>query len=440
MSARPPRPVPASRAARLHRLGSLTTGIAARLARDSLHSLSRGTAPDLQSLLMTPRNITRITDDLSRMRGAAMKLGQLLSMETADVLPPELAAVLARLQAGADPMPPRQLKTVLTQAWGRDWLRHFRSFDVHPIAAASIGQVHRAQTKDGRDMAIKVQYPGIKRSIDSDVANLGSLIRLTGLLPKDFGLDPYLDAARAQLHLEADYRLEARALTRYRARLGDRAGFIMPEVITEFSTDTVLSMTYLAAEPIDSLINAPQTTRDRVMTDLLALFFEELFTHGEVQTDPNFANYRWCPTSRRVVLLDFGALRSFDPDLTARLRALLTDGLAGDQGAVEAHLRRLGVLGDTSPPAFRAAVLDMARMVFAELHTPFDFATNDLFTRLRDIGQQLARDRVPPPEPPVDLLYLQRKAGGMALMATRLGARVDLPGLLAPYRSDKTPQ
>ncbi|MDV7145768.1 AarF/ABC1/UbiB kinase family protein [Tropicimonas sp. TH_r6] len=428
------RRVPSGRISRLHRLGSLTGGIAGRLALDGVRSLSRGERPELQRLLLTPANARRLAEDLSRMRGAAMKMGQLLSMEAGDVLPPELAQILARLRAGADPMPPQQLKTVLRTAWGSDWRRAFRSFDARPIAAASIGQVHRARLRDGRALAIKVQYPGIADSIDSDVANLGGLLRLSGLLPRDFDLAPYLDAARAQLREEADYAQEARAMVSYAQMLEGMAGFILPEFLPDWSTPTVLSMTYLPSRPIETLEQAPQPERDRAVQRLLALFLEELFTHRTVQTDPNFANFRYCPETDRIGLLDFGAVRQFDPDLVETIRNLLAAGMAGDLQALETRAETLGLLSAQTSAVFRQAFLEMAGMVFAELRREcFDFGSSDLLARLREAGRRLAEMERAPPAVPVDLLYLQRKAGGLFLLGTRLKAKVGIAGLLAPY-------
>ena len=171
-------------------MGTMAAGVAGNMALNGLAQLGRGERPTARDLLMTPRNIQRVADELAKMRGAAMKVGQLLSMDTGDVLPPELADIMARLRADADFMPPRQLKQVLNAELGESWLKRFAGFDVHPIAAASIGQVHRANLKDGQELAIKVQYPGIARSIDSDVANVGRLIKLAGVMPPGFDLTP----------------------------------------------------------------------------------------------------------------------------------------------------------------------------------------------------------------------------------------------------------
>ncbi|MEL7488035.1 MAG: AarF/UbiB family protein, partial [Pseudomonadota bacterium] len=177
--------VPRRRLSRAARFGGLAAGVAGDVALRGAGRALRGERPDLGSLLLTPANAARIADELAKLRGAAMKIGQLVSMDAGDLLPPEFAEIMARLRATAAPMPGRQLKSVLTENWGRDWLRRFDAFDVRPLAAASIGQVHRARTNDGRDLAIKIQYPGVRASIDSDVDNVATLINLSGLLPKD---------------------------------------------------------------------------------------------------------------------------------------------------------------------------------------------------------------------------------------------------------------
>lgn len=187
-----PRPVavPAGRLHRMARLGGLATQVAGAVALGGAKALAGGARPQLRDLVLTPGNIERLTQELAQMRGAAMKVGQLISLEAGDLLPTELTAILSRLRSDAHQMPPQQLKQVLNAAWGQGWQRQFARFDVRSIAAASIGQVHRARLKDGRDLAVKVQYPGVAQSIDSDVANVGALLRAARVLPKGFDLAP----------------------------------------------------------------------------------------------------------------------------------------------------------------------------------------------------------------------------------------------------------
>lgn len=425
-------PVPAGRLTRLARMGGMTAGVAGRMALGGAQALSRGQRPEMRGLLLTPANVTRITEELARMRGAAMKIGQLVSMDTGDVLPPELAQIMARLRNDAHTMPPAQLKKVLAAEWPRGWLGQFEAFYVHPIAAASIGQVHRARTRDGRDMAVKVQYPGVAGSIDSDVANVGALIRMSGLLPKGFDLAPYLEQARLQLHEETDYALEGRHLARFGTLLTGEEAFTVPELHADWTTGNILAMSFVPGEAIERLVNAPQHTRDAVAARLIALTLREVFDWGVMQSDPNFANYRWNAETGRIVLLDFGATREISGTIAEQYRALMRAGLAGDMETAEAVAQQIGFLSDEIAPEHRTQILSMMETVFTALRdaAPFDFATTDLPRRMQAEGEVLARSGFVPPPVPIDVLYLQRKFGGMFLLASRLGARVDVRGLM----------
>ena len=193
------RSVPSRRLSRLSRFGRLAGGVAGGVLAEGARRLASGDRPRMSDLLLTPSNAMRVADQLAHLRGAAMKLGQMISMDAGDILPPELTRILARLRENAHHMPPTQLDRLLTTEWGPDWRRRFRHFQAQPIAAASIGQVHRAELPDGRTLAIKVQYPGVARSIDADVDNVAALLRVSGLLPRGLDLTPLLTEAKRQL-------------------------------------------------------------------------------------------------------------------------------------------------------------------------------------------------------------------------------------------------
>ncbi len=424
--------VPSRRLGRSARMGGLAMGLAGRMARDGLVGLGRGQRPDRRALLLTPANLHRITNELARMRGAAMKVGQLVSMDADTVLPPDLAQIMARLRDGADFMPPKQLKSVLTSAWGPDWLRRVEQFDVRPIAAASIGQVHKARLKDGRTVAVKVQYPGIARSIDSDVANVGSLVRLSGLVPRGLDLAPLLEEARRQLHAETDYAAEAAQMTRFADLLDSDPRFALPRPVPAFTTKTVLTMDFVAGRPIEALENAPQASRNRVVEALFDLLLREIFEFGLVQTDPNFANYRHDPETDRIALLDFGATRALAPWVAPAYGALIRAGLAGTRDDMITAARRLGLLDDTLRHDHRDRVIAMIETAFDDLrrHPVYDFSDQGLARTLQAEGMALAQEGLAPTPPAADVLFLQRKIGGLYLLAARLGARVALNDLL----------
>jgi predicted unusual protein kinase regulating ubiquinone biosynthesis (AarF/ABC1/UbiB family) len=429
--------VPAGRLSRLARIGGLATGIAGDLALRGARELARGRRPDLGALLLTPANAARLADELARMRGAAMKVGQLLSMDAGELLPRELADVLGRLRADAHPMPPRQLKETLAAEWGADWLRRFERFDVRPLAAASIGQVHRARTRDGRDLAVKVQYPGVRRSIDSDVDNVAALIRLSGLVPASLDLAPMLAEAKRQLREEADYEREGAQLARFGALLADAPDYAVPALAPDLTTRGALAMGFVEGVAVETLAEAPQAERDRAMTLALGLLFRELFEFRLAQTDPNFANYRWDAAGGRLVLLDFGATREIPETTAGAYRDLIRAGLAGDAAGAEAAALALGLFGAETAAHHRAQVLALVSMALEPLRAggPFDFADGALAARMRAAGQALAEARDFWHVPPMDTLYLQRKFGGLYLLGARLRARVDVGALLAPHLS-----
>jgi len=163
-------------------------------------------------------------------------------METSDFLPPELADILAQLRNRAFIMPRTQLIDSLLKAYGEDWESKFKYFDFEPLASASIGQVHRATTLDNQEIVLKIQYPGVAKSIDSDVDNIATLFRVTRILPKHMDITDLLRDAKIQLHEEANYLQEASYLNAFREALGDDPNYVIPKCHTALSTDQILAI------------------------------------------------------------------------------------------------------------------------------------------------------------------------------------------------------
>ncbi len=429
--------VPGSRLARLARLGGLASGVAGSMLAEGVRQFAQGKRPAVADLLLTPANTRRVAEQLAQLRGAAMKVGQLLSMDAGDLLPPELSEILARLRSDARPMPMSQLVSVLNANWGKDWDRQFQRFSFTPLAAASIGQVHAAQTTEGRQLAIKVQYPGVRQSIASDVDNVATLLRLSGLLPKSLNIAPLLEEAKQQLHDEADYRKEAAHLMHFRGLLEKQGEFVVPEVDAGLTTPNILAMSFVDGAAIESLQAAPQGERDRVLGLLFALLFREIFEFRRVQTDPNFANYRYDPATGRLVLLDFGATREFAADRVEAYRRLLGAGMRDDLPALNDAAAEIGYFQADIEDRHRRLVLGIFRQACEPLRHvgPYDFGRSDLALRMRDAGFQLGADRDFWHTPPVDALFLHRKIGGLYLLAAKLKARVDIRALFLQHAS-----
>ena len=413
-------------------------GIAGGMIAEGARRLSQGQRPHLSDMLLTPANAMRVTDQLSRLRGAEMKLGQMISLDAGDVLPAELTAILSKLRDSAHFMPPAQLQRVLDAEWGAGWRRRFKHFEAIPIAAASIGQVHRATLPDGRVLAIKVQYPGIAASIDADVDNVGSLLRLSSLLPATLDIAPLLSEAKRQLHEEADYLREADQMRRYQSLLADNPAFILPAPVDELSGRNVLAMDFIKGQPIETLESAPQETRDAVMSALITLTLRELFEFGYMQTDPNFANFRWQAESQRIVLLDFGAARAVPPHIVAAYRALMVAGLTEDRAALRAALLSIGFVAPATLERHGPAIDAMIDILIEHLGKPglFDFADRSFVDRVRHHAETIVADRAAWHIPPADTLFVQRKVSGTALLAVRMQARMPLRDDVATFFPD----
>lgn len=431
----PGRQVPRGRLSRLGQFGRLAGSVAGGMIAEGGRRLAAGERPHLRDMLLTPANVGRVADRLSHLRGAAMKLGQMISMDAGDLLPAELTAIMARLRDNAQHMPAAQLQQVLTREWGPDWRARFSHFDHRPIAAASIGQVHRAIAKDGRELAIKVQYPGVRESIDADVDNVATLLRMSGVLPRGFDVGPLLGEAKRQLAEEADYEREGQHMVSLGRLLADMPEVIVPTLDAGLTTSRVLAMTFLEGRPIESLETASQDVRDATMQTLIRVVLRELFEFDLMQTDPNFGNYRIQPRTGRLVLLDFGAARTVAPETAEGYRQLLSASLSGDRVAVRDAAVAAGFLGPAVVARHAAAVDQIIDVILGELNRPglFDFGDRRFVEALRGRGAEIAGDAAAWHLPPTDILFVQRKISGTALLAARLKARVDIRTTVEPW-------
>ncbi len=424
--------VPSSRLGRFARMAKLAGGVAGGMMAEGSRRLRAGERPRARDMLLTPGNAQRVADELASMRGAAMKMGQMLSMDGGEFLPKELADILARLRSDGVNMPASQLTKALEKAYGEDWQELFYGFSMKPIAAASIGQVHRTRAPDGRDIVLKIQYPGVAKSIDSDVDNIAGLLRVSGLLPKGIDIGPLLEEAKLQLRAEANYLQEAEYLREFYTLLSKDERFLVPEVLPELTTRHVLAMTYLESQSIEVVQDLPDAERDDILSAMIDLMLQEFFDLRLVQTDPNFANYRYQTDTGKIVLLDFGATRKFKAGFVNDYRRLLKAVLARNDERLLKAAEKLGYLVAHASDEYRELVLEIFYLVLEPLlcEGPYDFGSSDLSTRLARLAETVQEYKEFWQAPPPDAVFFHRKVGGMFLLAQRMNARVDTASLL----------
>jgi len=430
-------PVPRGRMSRFLELGAAASQMALGGAAEKVRRLARKAEEGLPNVLLTAESARILAGRLSRLRGAAMKVGQMLSLEGDSVLPREFAQALEILRSSAHRMPAAQLKAVLAAELGKNWQDRFESFDFEPLASASIGQVHAARTADGREVVLKVQYPGVADSIDSDVDNLRSLLALSRILPADLDLDAFSGEVKKELHREVDYVQELGSLLRYRELLGSQPGVLVPGGLPEHSTARVLCMERApGSQLLTWSASASQAERDRAAETLIRVLLREMFVVGLCQTDPNPANYLFDAESSRIVLLDFGAARAVPPEITQLYRNATRALVRGDRPLLAEVYRTMGtILGEDSAAAQLLVAMGFeAAEIFAD--SPYDFAASTLAPRMREKGMALLphRKELRPPQP--EFVFFQRKVTGTYLLLRQLRTVLNVRPLLGEHDLD----
>eukprot|EP00571_Detonula_confervacea_P001385 CAMPEP_0172321274 /NCGR_PEP_ID=MMETSP1058-20130122/42890_1 /TAXON_ID=83371 /ORGANISM="Detonula confervacea, Strain CCMP 353" /LENGTH=640 /DNA_ID=CAMNT_0013036737 /DNA_START=69 /DNA_END=1988 /DNA_ORIENTATION=- len=432
--------VPTTRLSRAFGFASLGAG----LAMGTVSELARRTFGQSTStdplVLSNDANAQRLTGSLRRMRGAAMKLGQMLSIQDESIAPPALTNALAQVRKGAEAMPSHQLMQQLEDQWGVNW-RERIELEERPFAAASIGQVHRgtlvspSSTSTTTRVAVKVQYPGVADSIESDLSNLSMLVNATGLAPPGLFLDNVIRVGRDELKIECDYQRELANQQRFQSLISSDPGlvadrFVVPQVIEELSTDRILVTELVRGGTIDKVVNLDQSERNRIGKAIMRLTMLELFVWRFMQTDPNWGNFLYDVRTRTTYLIDFGAAREYDEEFVRGYLNIVTANANRDEETLMKESVRMGFLtgeeNDIMLEAHKLSGFCLGEPF--QRYEPYDFKSSKITSRISEHGSVFLKHRLTPP--PEEVYTLHRKLAGAYNLCIKLGAIVSCRDLL----------
>lgn len=246
------RRVPSTRIGRMASFGTLFAGLGIGTVNElAKGALGLGGSTDAKSALFSEKNAERIVDTLCRVRGAALKLGQILSIQDSEIVSPHLVKAFDRVRQAADYMPDWQVEKVMKRDFGNDWESKFKTFEKRPFAAASIGQVHRAVLHDGMQVALKIQYPGVAQSIESDIDNLVGMLKIWNVFPPGIFIDNIVKVAKRELVWEVDYLREAKYTEKFAEMIAKYKEYKVPGVIRDLTTTNVITTELVPGVPLD---------------------------------------------------------------------------------------------------------------------------------------------------------------------------------------------
>ncbi len=421
---------PATRGKRFVKLAGMTASVFGRYAKTKVKSLFLSDEEaELERRLAYELSGGRIAKTLGELKGAVMKVGQMVSIAS-DLLPSELADALRSLQREAPPMSYEVIAEQIERELGAPPERLFRHFDTRPFASASIGQVHRAALDDGRDVVCKVQYPGVDEAVDSDLMHLKLALRAS-VLPhlSRAALNATFAELRTRLNEELDYCLEADSVRLFREFHRSRHPFVViPEVVGERSSQRVLTLTFADGDPLNVAAETyTAEERDRLGEHLVELIASEIFEFGAIHGDPHPGNFAF-RRNGTLVVYDFGCTKTLPRDIVAGCRDLVEASLVEDYRAVDEALHRLGVRRPDGPPvepAFYKSWRDMFHNALLEPEV-VDFARSAGLRRQVIEKIPSAARRMASFQPAKHLIFLDRMLAGHYVNLRALGCRLPI--------------
>ena len=409
-------------------------GLSAQLSADVLMSGAKrlvGQDPELLSMSAAEKLVTT----LGEMKGAAMKIGQAVAMDT-EMLSPEVRQVIARLQNEAPPMPYALVERVIREELGDAPEKLFREFSQTPLAAASLGQVHRAVLHDGRPVAVKVQYPGIADTLSGDMDNLGLVVKTVSKASKLADGTAYFRELREEMLLETDYLREAELCTTFARGAARLPDLKVPEVISSLTTRRVLTLELLQGRTLkDWVVSEPSAEeRFRVSRQLILAIYGPFFLTGEMQADPHPGNFMVLEDGRLGVL-DFGSIKRFTPRFVDANRRMFLHAVRLESMDVMGLSREVGFTSELPDAEAAPLIQEILHIAGRPMRTtPYDYATCQI---TRDMKLHFARNapRFLKIRPPAEAVMFFRSTGGLAQNLKLIAARGDFRGVFQEVAS-----
>ncbi|XP_011689242.1 PREDICTED: aarF domain-containing protein kinase 4 isoform X2 [Wasmannia auropunctata] len=423
------RKVPSTRLQRMVSFGTLGIGLglgtAAEYTRRTLGLKEQSIGDTVDGMFLTKANAERIVSTLCKVRGAALKIGQILSIQDNTIINPELQKVFERVRQSADFMPKWQVEKVLTNELGHNWRNKLAFFEEKPFAAASIGQVHHGTLFNKQAVAIKIQYPGVAMGIQSDIENLVGIMKVWNMFPEGMFIDNVVEVAKRELAWEVDYIREAECTKKYRELVMPYPDYYVPVVIDDLCTKQIFTTEMIEGIPVDKCIDMNVEIKERISQLIMRLSLKELFEFRYMQTDPNWSNFFYNLDTNQLILLDFGACRTYEKTFLDKYIEVINAASEGNRDKVLQLSQEMKFLTGYESKIMEDAHVDAVMIlgqVFNNNYEYYDFGGQDVTKRIQALVPTIINHRLCPP--PEEIYSLHRKLSGIFLLCAKLRAKV----------------
>ena len=427
-------PLTSGRARRAIKMGELASQVGSSYLWTSLRRPFLNASQRERELLETHiRNAQRIVEGSSQLRGAFLKLIQMLSMRH-DLLPGEALDVLKATQSSVPPMSYAMISEQIRRELGKKPEQLYRSFDQTAFAAASLGQVHRARLKDGREVAVKVQYPGVEHTVDQDLKNLKLLLKTLGAIARDMmrqkiDVDTIYVELEARLKEELDYLLEARNMVEYGKLFAGDPDLMIPELIKELSSRRVITMSFVDGYPLIDVLGqaVDEELRRWVARKCSEFAWRQIVEFGVLHTDFHPGNYL-ITYHPKMGVLDFGSVRHFAEPVRKGYLQVAKAIIDNDDKSLAAGLVKLGYLDREQDPAPMVKVI---HILFEPMYTKgeYDPRAYDTVKKAQQVGEIALEHKLY--KSPDHSVFLLRALVGLEGIMTRLGVKDNYRNIFA---------